>query len=317
MAISTSHVFDANLADERVYAAGPDEAFVGTVTDGDAFTLRTLDASGNQMREGVRPQDIRPDALFPVTGPVEIAGARAGDTIGLTILDLRTAAHAHSWTRPGIGIGPELGYQVRRIDLAAAHWPGQPDIGLDIRPHVGTLGLLPAVRHEARDLGAYAGNIDMHELGAGATLWVRAQVDGGGVFAGDIHAGIGDGEICGTGLEAAGEVDLKVQIRRYWSPELPIVTRNGRAWMIGVDSTVEGALVKAVEAIVPLLSAHLEVPAPEAYLILAQLLELKVCQVVNPHVSVSVSLGQGLDACFGAPDVGRGRQTNESRGARS
>jgi amidase len=238
-----------------------------------------------------------------VTGPIEIEDVHAGDTVGLSILGLRTAPDAHSWTRPGIGIGPDFGYHVRRIDIEAARWPGQPDIGLNIRPHVGTLGVLPSGAREARDLGDYGGNVDMSELGAGATLWVRAQVDGAGVYAGDVHAGIADAEICGTGLETTGEIDLSVEVRTDWHPALPIITRGPRAWMISVDSTVERALVRATDTVVPLLSTHLHIPLAEAYLILGQLLEVRVCQVVNPHVSISVSLGQGLDACFGAPRV--------------
>jgi amidase len=301
MTIPDTLLLDGNVVAKRSYAVGPQSSFVDTVDLSTGFTLRTLDASGNQIREGIGAGNIDPSSMFPVTGPVELAGVRAGDTIGLTVVDLRTATEAHCWTRPGIGIGPDFGYHVRRVDLGSPRWPGLPDIELTLQPHVGTLGVLPSLEHPARDLGTHGGNLDMSELGSGATLWLRAQRDGAGVFAGDIHAAIGDAEICGTGLEASGEIDLRAVVRRDWSPSVPVITRNGRAWLIGVATNVEDAIRTACDAAIAALSESLAIPEAEAYLLVGQLLEVRVCQIVNPHVSVSVSLKQGLDACFAPP----------------
>jgi amidase len=276
---------------------------VGEVVPGEEFTLRTLDASGNQIRPGVNLADLDTDRLFPVTGPVAVRGVRTGDAIGLSVLNLATDDAAHCWTRPGLGLLDEYGFHVRQIDLTAGHWPGLDSVGLDLRPHVGAIGVLPAVDTPARDLGAHGGNLDVRGLGPGATLWLTAQVDGGGIFAGDVHAGIGDGEICGTGLETPGEVRLVAQVSRDWAPEIPVVHADGRLWVIGIGNSMEAALQQACRFVVARLAEALGLPRREAHLMLAQVLRVHVCQVVNPHYSVQVSLSEGLDS-FLAPGLG-------------
>ena len=291
-------VHDGNIPGGRSYTVSAATEWTGATALGERFTLRTLDASGDQIREGVSFADVDAARMFPVTGPIRFDGVRAGDVVGLTLDDVRTAPFAHSWTRPGIGFGPDFGFHVRRIELADEHWPGSPDIRLRLQPHVGTLGVLPRSEHPARDLGSYGGNVDISELGAGATLWVTAEVDGGGVFAGDIHAGIGDAEICGTGLEAPGEVDLRVEVLPGAKLDVPVVTRGDRAWLLGVGDSFEEALSAASTAAIGAIVRHLGVPAAEAYLLVSQILEVRVCQIVNPRVSVSVSLREGLDVSF-------------------
>lgn len=292
---------DGDLGENRAYVLGSHLPFVGTVEPGQLLTVRTLDASGNQIREGGRAEDLDQSALFPVSGPVELAGAGKGDAVGLEIVDIRLADEAHCWTRSGIGIGPDLGYHVRRFSLPDAHWPDLPGIDLDLRPHVGTLGVLPSARRLARDLGDYGGNLDSVEIAPGAVLWVKSHRAGAGIFAGDVHASIGDAEICGTGLETSAEIDLRARIRRDWSSAHPVVVQDGRTWLIGIAATLDAALRKGCAAVIAALAAHLDVPDAEAYLLAAQLLDVRVCQVVNPNASVSISLRQGLDVCLGPP----------------
>lgn len=297
----TTRICDGGGKDNRAYVLEPGLVGATTIDVGDYVTMRTLDASGDQIREDTHAAAIDQAKLFPVTGPVNVRGVQRGETLGLAVCNIRTAAEAHCWTRPGIGIGPDLGFYAKRVVLEEAKWPGRHGIPLAIRPHVGTLGVLPNSRRLARDLGDYGGNVDCAVLGADSVLWVRAQVAGGGVFAGDVHAGIGDAEICGTGLEAAAEVDLQITSRTDWAPPLPVITKGGRAWIIGIGATVDAALRRACVATISAVRDYLKVPEAEAYLLASQLLEVRICQVVNPNASVTVSLAQGLDVCLGPP----------------
>jgi len=303
-------VFDGELTGNRVYVLGSHLPCATSVETGQLLTLRTMDASGNQIREGTRAEDLDQTALFPVTGPVAVRGVRAGDTVGMHVHDVRLADEAYCWTRPGIGFGPDFGYHLRRIDLRRPLWPGLPDLSLELTPHVGTIGVLPSARRLARDLGSYGGNLDSVEIGPGSTVWVTAHSDGGGVFAGDVHASIGDAEICGTGLEAAAEVDLTITARRDWSSKYPVVERAGRAWMVAIGSTVDEALRLGCAELIELLASHLRVDKAESYLLVAQLLEARICQVVNPRASIALSLRQGLDACLMPPAMPGVRQSH-------
>ena len=55
--------------------------------------------------------------------------------------------------------------------------------------------------------GMHGGNLDNHLHGPGATVYLPVRQPGGMLAIGDMHASMGDGEICFTGVEIAGEVD--------------------------------------------------------------------------------------------------------------
>ena len=54
--------------------------------------------------------------------------------------------------------------------------------------------------------GEHGGNLDNHLHGPGATVYMPVRQPGGMLAIGDMHASMGDGEVCFTGVEIAGEV---------------------------------------------------------------------------------------------------------------
>lgn len=292
-----SHLLlDARKKSHRVHVVGGDWTPAAKVNPGEMFAIRTLDASGNQITEAIRtPAELDPDALFPATGHIQVNGVRRGDGVGIEVVDLQPVSTGHLWTRPGLGFGPAPDFHVRAVrtddlllDLGAHRLP------LRARPHAGAIGVAPADPTPARDVGAYGGNIDTFHLRPGATLWLTAQQDGAGIFAADVHASIGDAEICGTGVEAEATLQLRV-LHHDWAPPVPVVVDDGRVWVIGIGDNVESALETAVRFVHASVSDGLGVNHADAYLTVAALLQVEVCQVVNPHRSVAVSVGAGLD----------------------
>jgi formamidase len=62
-----------------------------------------------------------------------------------------------------------------------------------------------------REIG---GNLDVRHLGVGCTAFFPVFVDGARLSCGDMHFAQGDGEVCGTAIEVAGEVRLSVDVRK-------------------------------------------------------------------------------------------------------
>lgn len=304
---NVSAYFDGTEPTNRSYSVGPQNEPIGSVRVGEPFEVSTLDASGNQLRPGVAFDSIDTSRMFPVTGPIHIEGVVAGDVVGIEILDLRLAPEAHCWTRPGIGLIRGNDYFAKQImtDEPTWHVAGGSATGVPISlaPHVGTVGLTPAETRAARDLETFGGNLDVRALGSGATLWLVAQVDGGGLYLGDVHAGIGDGEVCGTGLEAAADITVQVHRRTDWTPTLPTVSADAKQWVVGIGASIEQGIVTVVEEMTRIIGAELAMPAAEARLLVSQLLILQICQVVNPRPSVVASLRGGLDRYLGPPAV--------------
>jgi amidase len=258
--------------------------------------IETRDASGDQIRENVAYEDIDERDLFPVTGQLEIESVERGDLLSIDVERIDAGPIGHCWTRPGIGLGRPDSYVVRRIEQDNPSLILNDQlVPLQIQPHVGTLGLAPRTPFAARDLGRHGGNLDTKRLGEGSSLILQAEQRGGGLYVGDVHLGIGDGEVCGTGVEVPACVTLRVRRIVGYPAPLPLVVENGQSWAIGIGSTVEDALRKAVNYATDRVALLYRVPADEAYLTVAQLLKLDICQVVNPHVSLALSLHAGLD----------------------
>jgi len=289
---------EQQVIDTAVHTLRPDAELVGSIRRGERFTVLTQDASGGQISEGAAAAfDLA--MAFPVVGPIHLTDVHAGDLVGIHLHTLSpTARWGHTWTRRGLGLGADVDFHVRRLDASrpVIDWcPSGQAIELEARPHIGTIGMLPAVAAEPRTLGTYGGNLDFAGFGPGATIWLTAQVEGGGLFVGDVHAAIGDAEVCGTGVEIAALADLEVVGRGTSPHRLPVITTADRTWLIGVGDTFDDALAVAVDECVRRFADAESVPAPDAYLAVGLLLDVVVCQMVNPRRSVAVTLRSGMD----------------------
>jgi amidase len=288
---------EQQVIDSAVHTLRPDADLASTVRQRERFTVRTQDASGGQIGDGRSAGAFDLSRAFPVVGPIRIEDVHAGDLVGIHLHRLVPATRwGHTWTRPGLGFGVD--FHVRRLDAArpVIDWcPSGQEIALEARPHVGTIGMLPAAATEPRTLGTYGGNLDFAGFGPGATIWLTAQVEGGGLFVGDVHAAIGDAEVCGTGIEIAAVADLEVVGVGTPTYRLPVVTTADRAWLIGVGDTFDEALAVAVDECVQRFAAAESVSVSDAYLAVGLLLEVTVCQMVNPRRSVAVTLRSGMD----------------------
>ena len=56
--------------------------------------------------------------------------------------------------------------------------------------------------------------MDIRHLTAGSWVKIPVWVDGALFSAGDVHAAMGDGEVCGTAIECAGTATLRFGIEK-------------------------------------------------------------------------------------------------------
>jgi formamidase len=114
-----------------------------------------------------------------------------------------------------VGVAPSAellaGITMRERELfdrgGAVHLPDPRDAIPD-DPSVAAAGLRTT---PPREIG---GNLDVRHLGAGCTLFLPVFVDGARFSCGDMHFAQGDGEVCGTAIEVAGQVHLTVDLRK-------------------------------------------------------------------------------------------------------
>ena len=141
-----------------------------------------------------------------------VRGAEPGDSLVAEILDVRPGrvgrrdAHprlrAARPPRAGAADAAVRGARRGREDERAGVVPGEAD---GRRGRRRDRGETLATGHA----GQHGGNLDDHWHGKGARIFFPVRQPGGMFAVGDMHAAMGDGEICFTGVEIAGEVDIR------------------------------------------------------------------------------------------------------------
>ncbi|MFN2629259.1 MAG: acetamidase/formamidase family protein [Gaiellaceae bacterium] len=250
---------------------------VAAVDPGDTIGFACLNAGWrSETEEQFEPRDPELDSGHALIGPVEVRGARAGQTLVVRIGSVRPG----SW---GTTLGNGASYD---WDLAAGRgvMRQRREVAVELRPFLGVLGMPPPApgRHSTIPPRAWGGNIDCKELVAGTTLYLPIPVDGAFFSAGDGHARQGDGEVSGTAIECPlARAELTLDLRDDLRLETPLA-RTGDAWLaFGFDEDLDRAADQATEAMLGLLRRERGIGRSEALALASVVVDLRVTQVVN------------------------------------
>lgn len=284
-----------------------------TVDSGDTVRFQTPDVSWGlepptsttAPRRKVEPRDPIKDNGPCMCGPVALRGARAGDTLEISIERVRPAAWG--WTYAGAGLATpahNAALGIAESPLTLLRWNinhDHPPHGVatshlghavPLRPFLGIIGLAPAeVDACAWTPRPCGGNMDCRELVAGSTLFLPIMVDGALLSVGDGHAAQGDGELSGTAIECTmDDVQLKLTLRR----DMPITgprIRTREGWVtLGFGETLDAAAGIAASAMLDLMIAQLHISRAEAAALASSRVDLRITQMVNPLKGVHAVL---------------------------
>jgi amidase len=285
MAITTvDHVVSR---EDVIWAFGPALEPVLQVDPGATVTLQTNDCFTGQIRtEDDLVTEIDLTRVNSATGPVAVRGAEPGDSLVVEILDVRPAEQGVATIIPGFG---QLIDQVRspvttvfRIERDSVRMSER--ISFPLRPMLGVMG----VATDGDELvnafaGRHGGNLDDHLNGPGATVYFPVRQPGGMFAAGDMHAAMGDGEICGTGVEIAGEVTVRLDVLKGKQGGWPVTDLPG-AWVAHGTSggDFDEALQAACEEAARILVDQWAFTREEAFVFLSVACDANVCQACRP-----------------------------------
>jgi acetamidase/formamidase len=278
-------------------------AAVLTIESGDIVVMTTRDVSDGQLSltaDATTLAAVDWDRSYPLAGPIAIRGAEPGDTLAIEVLDLQT--RGWGWT----GIMPDLGLlseefsepYLRVFDLTTGDTTSfREDIAIPVEPFLGTMGVCPrgAKAQSVMPPGVFGGNIDMRQLTASSTLYLPVQVAGALFSCGDAHAAQGDGEVCGTGIEAPMDATLRFSLERRSirapqfltsGPLTPRVRNGGFYGTTGVGADLYAAAADAVRAMIDHLARAYELSREDAYVLCSLCVDLKISEIVDGGVFV-------------------------------
>jgi acetamidase/formamidase len=270
------------------------------VEPGDEIELHVRDASDEQITAGSGVDavgDLDFAHVNPVSGPVFVRGALPGDVLAVELLELRPRNWGWTAIIPGFGLladeFPDPWLRISRVDEERGRVEFAPGVTLPYRPFPGTVGVaLPEPGpHPIVPPSRHGGNMDIKHLVAGTTLYLPVGVEGALFSLGDTHAAMGDGEVCGTAVETAMDVTVRLSVRRDFSIDAPQY-EVPRGLVPDVPDTdwhvctgVGPDLIEAARAATRATVAHLEhrrgLDRQEAYALASVACDLRIHEVVD------------------------------------
>jgi amidase len=274
--------------EDVVWAFGPDLEPVLEVDPGEIVTLETNDCFTGQIQsEDDLVTEIDFARVNSATGPIAVRGAEPGDSLVVELLEVRPVERGFATLIPGIG---QLIDKVRsplthvfRVEGDTIHMTDR--ISFPLRPMVGVIGVATDGDTITNGFaGRHGGNLDNHLHGPGATVYLPVRQPGGMLAIGDMHASMGDGEVCFTGVEIAGEVTIRVDLLKGRHGTWP-VTEVADRWVVHGTAGQDfmEALDNAVEEGAKLLVDQWGFTMEEAFIFLSVACDAGICQACRPQ----------------------------------
>ncbi|MDL4774414.1 MULTISPECIES: acetamidase/formamidase family protein [Thermomonosporaceae] len=278
---------------------------LAVLAPGEEITLETAESSGGQLgRDSVTAEvaDLDFGRVNPVTGPFRIEGAEPGDALVIDVLEVEVGDWGWTACIPGFGLladqFPDPHLRISTIGADGAELlPGLP---VPVVPMIGTIGTAPPEpgEHSIVPPRRWGGNLDVRHIGPGARLILPVGVEGALLSVGDAHAAMGDGEVCGTGVETDAAVRLRVGLHRGGAPRTPVVHTDPRSQRTGAALATTGigpdlmeATRDAARRLIDEVVARTGMHPVDAYLLASVAADLKISEVVDaPNWVVSAHL---------------------------
>ena len=262
--------------------------------------------------------DFDKDGPHIVTGPIEIKGAQPGDILKVEVINVEPRVpYGVISNRHGKGaLAGEFPKKAKQDNASAAHperygnvsvftpieknakgeYEGilKTDSGKSIRfplsPFMGLMGVAANTSERVHSVppAMYGGNIDINELGTGATVYYPVQVAGALFYTGDSHFAQGDGEVALTALEASARATFKFTLLKAGKDKIPgkeivqPLAENAEFWITpGLDEDLDEAMKKSTREAIRFLNQEYGIDEAIAYAYLSAATDFEVSQVVD------------------------------------
>jgi acetamidase/formamidase len=298
---------------------------------GDAPDL-LMDDTVRALWAGI-PESDRGPGVHVMTGPIAVEGAEPGTSVLVRILEVaprvpfgsNCAAHwgllydafdkeritiygLHEDGDTTIAV-PEFAYDfttLARYDVPGVVTPPDPGarqpfsrrVRIPVRPHLGVMGVAPpsAGRISSVPPGRFGGNVDNWRVGAGTAMVYPVFAAGAGLYLGDPHLGQGDGELCGTAIEASLDVTVQVFVLEDLAVTAPVLETATHWFVHGFGDDLDEAMRMAAEQALWLLTDRLHLSADDAYSLASAAVDFGVTQVVDGTVGCHAGIATALFA---------------------
>lgn len=250
------------------------------------------------------PHTFGVDGPHVVSRPIEVAGARVGDLLAITVLEtVPRVPYGVISNRHGKGAlageyplegGLYSAFATLTDDQRHGLLPltegGERRVRFPLRPFLGIMGVAVPGRERPHSVppGRHGGNIDIALLTTGSTLYLPVQVDGALAYVGDPHFAQGDGEVSLTAMEASLRATVRLDVipreealSRFGELAGPLAETADHLIPTGLDEDLDAAVQDCVRAAIALLQARFGMDPRLAYAYLSAATDFRISQVVD------------------------------------
>lgn len=279
------------MIEKYVYHFTKENEPAAKVEKGAEVIFKTLDCFSNQIKSDDQLiTSIDFDRVNPATGPIYVEGAEEGDVLVADLLEVKIedvgVASTMYDTGPLYNKGDELRTKVIPVKDGNIVFN---DIQFPANPMVGVIGVAPKEGKITNGFpGAHGGNMDCNKIVANSRVYFPVSVPGALFQLGDLHASMGDGEICGTGVEISGTVKVKLDLVKAFDLKWPVLETADMWYVIASDDDIELALKYASEQMQALITKAYDWDKTDAYIYMSIRGNFEICQACKPSTFPAV-----------------------------
>jgi len=278
-----SHIINRS---QPIYAFSKEHSPISNINSGETVIIETYDCFENQITSADSTyESLDWSKVNPATGPVYVEGAEVGDILEVTIDDIQLEDQGVMAVSPGMGVLGEkiTNFEAKLIPIENGKAIFNENIHIPLNPMIGVIGVAPQGEPiSCGTPGSHGGNMDNKMITKGTTLYFPVFQQGALFALGDLHAAMGDGEICVTGIEIAGQVTVTLKVIKGKSLYNPVLETDEFIGTIASAKTIDEAVKLSVEDMVGLLQDKLNLPLSELTMLLSAVGQTEICQVVDP-----------------------------------
>ncbi|GAB4437664.1 MAG: acetamidase/formamidase family protein [Anaerolineae bacterium] len=280
--------------EHSIYTFARGQTPVAEIAPGEAAVFETLDALGGRVKThaDALAVDIPPSMGNPATGPVRVAGAEPGDTLGVTLLDIKLGDFGYGRVKGGGVIFDEMRPPVANLTPIRDGMVLFNDrIRFRAHPMVGVVGVAPAGEpvHTFYP-GPHGGNLDINEYAIGATIYLPVAAPGALLAIGDVHASMGDGELNAGGLDIDAEVTVEVSVHKGLGWRWPVIETPDAWCTCACAPTLAEAIRQATSDMTALLAQRLAMSREEAFILIGAAGHARIGQAAALPMDVTAYL---------------------------
>lgn len=257
------------------------------------FCVETEDCYSGNLKS---PQDKFTKDMWntvnPATGPVYITGLEPGSILRVEIAEINTRDYAVMCVEHGSGALGEFieGVETSVLPIRNNCLILSETLSIPIQPMIGVIGTAPAEEPVLNGTpGEHGGNMDCKLITAGSVVYLPVNTRGALLSLGDLHAVMGDGEVCICGAEVSGEVILEVREESSYIPT-PCVETESHFHFIGSAFTLDECEQIVLKKAHTFFTKVAKMSANDAARAMSLLCDLRVCQVVDPLKTMRFSI---------------------------